>query len=237
MSKKPADSLVAALGGIQWSGNVATFVQKPNETERLAERNMRLAIWSRQIEQAEKGNPALGFVREMQVSGQLVTALTALALYKPAAAAIRTTIETALYYSYFRRHPVELQTLIRTSSFYISKSEVIEYHKTHTASFKSLQAHLGLLQRLEESYSSLSAIVHGQVPGTWSHHSLKATAPSLSLEAEVIQAFEGAEDVVHRLFLCTLAQECWSDFSAAAKASLLKGLSADTRTHLALDAA
>ena len=100
-------------------------------TAKIAAANLRLAVWALQLENADAGNPALSFVREMQIGGQHVTALVALSLYKPAAARIRSVFECALYYTYFRTHPSELQTLIRDPEYFVDKQELIDYHKKH----------------------------------------------------------------------------------------------------------
>lgn len=157
------DKLDAALSSVDWAGNVASFLTETEVKEKLAACNVRLAIWSKQLEQADRNNPALAFVREMQSAGQMVVALTALALYKPAASSLRTVIETALYYTYFRTHHCELATLLREKTYFVGKGEIIDYHKLHTDNFKPFQERLGLLALMEQSYSSLSAIVHGQL--------------------------------------------------------------------------
>lgn len=230
------DKLDIALNSIKWSDNIKDFLKQNDQKEKLNAINLRLAIWLKQLEQVDRGNPALTFVREMQTAGQMAVALTSLCLYKPAASSIRTVIETALYYTYFRTHPAELSTLIRDKNFYVSKGEIIEYHKIHTDNFRQSQEKMGLLSKLEVSYSLLSSIVHGQLPGIWSQDgSLKNIKPNKATEQQVVQRFSEGEDIVHRLFLCTIAPEMWGDFSTTAKKALLKGLSGDLKTILALD--
>jgi hypothetical protein len=182
------------------------------------------------------GNPALAFIREMQAAGQMVVALTSLALYKPAASSIRTVVETALYYTYFRNHLVELATLVRDKRYFVDKKEIVEYHKLHTEDFKLMQEQFGLLSRLEDCYSTLSAIVHGQLRGVWtSHSSLYNTKQISSVTNDVVQKFVSGEEIVHYLFLCTVARTFWDDFSTASKRELLKGLSNSTKAVLGLD--
>jgi hypothetical protein len=231
------DKLEAALKAVDWAGNVRAFLSERLANEKLAACNLRLAIWSKQLEQVDKNNPALTFIREMQSAGQMTVALTSLSLYKPAASSIRTVIETALYYSYFRTHHTELATLIRNKEYYIDKSEIINYHKIHTVEFKSYREHLGLLSRLNEIYSVLSAIVHGQLPGVWTTSSaLNNTSPNPNNLIEVVQRFVEGEEVVHRLFLCTAAPLFWDDFSTTSKKALLAGLPGETKSLLKLDA-
>jgi hypothetical protein len=190
------------------------------------------------LEITDKGNPALAFIREMQVTGHHVAALTALALYKPAAGGMRTVFETALYYTYFRTHKVELATLVRDSEFFISKKEIIDYHKQHSRNFSTLQQSFGLVQQIDRWYSKVSAIIHGQVPGGWTHHlSLEKTSHVPAVLPQVVETFVTGEELIHRLFLCTVAQELWNGFSSTSKKYLLVGLPGGLKTALALDAA
>jgi hypothetical protein len=184
------DKLDAALRAVNWTGNVESFLNEIVSKEKFAACNLRLAIWSRQFEQVDKGNPALTFVREMQSAGQMIVALTALSLYKPATGSIRTVIETALYYTYFRSHQTELATLLRDEEYYVAKDDIIEFLKRHSVNFKLFQEKVGLLNRLKTSYSSLSAINHGQVPGVWvSSTSLSKTAPNQKTLEKVVRSF------------------------------------------------
>ncbi|MCK4826505.1 hypothetical protein KA005_62765, partial [bacterium] len=136
--------LQKALNAVDWNANVNEFLTNRSLTEAIAQYNLRLAIWSKQLENADKGNPALSFIREMQVAGHYVAILVSLALYKPAAAATRNVLETALYYTYFRTHLSELTTLVRNEDYFIHKSDIIEYHKLHTPNFKEFQSCFGL---------------------------------------------------------------------------------------------
>ena len=164
------EKLSAALNAVDWNKNVTNVLADTVSATTIAERNLRIAVWARQFEIADKGNPALCFVREMQIAGQHVAALIALALYKPAASSMRAMFETALYYSYFRTHPSELATLVRDVGFYVEKRTLLEYHKIHTPRFPELQHKLGLVSRLDHWYSQVSAVIHGQIPGAWVEH-------------------------------------------------------------------
>lgn len=230
------DKLDAALSQVDWAANVKSFSTDTEVKEKFAACNLRLAIWSKQLEDSDNGNPALTFIREMQMDGQLVVALVALALYKPAANSIRTLIETALYYTYFRTHRSELATLLRNNEYFIDKGEIISYHKLHTVNFTLFQEKLGLLTRLKSCYGPLSAIVHGQVPGMWhATSSLRTIAPNRKIQDDVISKFTESEETVHRLFLATVAPALWDDFSTLAKKALLKGLPGDVKEILKLD--
>lgn len=233
-----ADKLAAALDAVDWKQNVTEFFQDAEIAEALAKANLRLAVWAKQFETIDKDNPALCFVREMQVAGQHVAVLTALSLYKPAAASMRTMLETALYYSYFRTHHSELETIVRVSNFYVEKKDLLDYHKKHTVDFIDLQAKLGILSRLESWYGKVSAVIHGQIPGAWVEHKSVAEIKHIkSTQDVVITTFVEGEEIVHRLFLCTVGRVLWNGFSSTAKKNLLSGLHGDLKTALGLDSA
>jgi hypothetical protein len=174
----------------------------------------------------------------MQVAGHQVASLIALGLYKSAAGAIRTSVETALYYTYFRTHISELATLMRVDDYYITKSDVIAYHKVHTPDFVKCQEKLGLITKLNKWYSDVSAVVHGQIPGKWVEHKslaeIKYVKPTLDV---VVGYFARADELVHHLFLCTVGRELWDFFSVPAKQALIGGLPGDTKKLLKIDAA
>lgn len=231
-----ADKLETALTSVDWNGNVLAFVKDKRPAEELASANMKLAVWSRQFEIADRNNPSLCFIREMQVAGQHVTALIALALYKAAAGSMRAVFETALYYIYFRTHLSELATLARDSRFFLEKKELLEYHKQHTPNFVEVQRALGLNSRLEAWYSKVSSIIHGQIPGTWvEHKSLGEIKPIKATQDISISTFVEGVEIVHRLFLCTVGGELWDRFSSDSKKQLLHGMSGDEKAVLRLD--
>jgi hypothetical protein len=234
----PHRKLGEALNAVDWNNNVAVFLSDAVVTKATAARNLRIAIWAKQLEMSDEGNPALCFVREMQIAGQHVVALTALALYKPAASSMRTMVEAALYYTYFRTHPSELATLVRDAEYFVDKRELLEYHKNHTPDFSKLQQKLGLVSRLESWYSRVSAVVHGQIPGAWiEHKTIGEISPIKATQNLVFSEFREGEEILHRLFLCTVGKLLWDTFSTAAKKELLRGLPGQLRASLALDMA
>jgi hypothetical protein len=234
----PVDKLKASLGAVDWKKNVDAFLADANASQAVAAANLRLAIWSHQLEMADAENPALSFVREMQIAGQHVAVLIALSLYKPAAGSIRAVVETALYYSYFRLHRAELETLVRGTGFYILKQDVVEFHKQHTVDFNSTQQALGFLTRLDKWYGQISSLVHGQVPGAWIEHKSVAEIKHIKGTQDLaVQAFVESVELVHRLFLCTVGKQLWDAFTPSAKKQLLAGLHGNIKKSLRLDAA
>lgn len=234
-----AKHLVSALKSVDWANNVSIFCSDNSITERFEAAGVRLAIWSKQFENTEgKENPAICFVREMQSAGHLTVTASALACYKLAASGMRTVVETALYYSYFRTHPAELATLLRNEKWYVSKKEIIEYHITHTPNFSELQKKLPLIGILDPWYSKISAIVHGQIPGLWhSQQGISDIQPNNPLLLTALQELEECVKIVDRLFFLTAGRELWSSFSPSAKKALLHGMQGDIKTALGLDSA
>lgn len=230
--------LKTALTTVNWNSLVSEFITHQAEAEAVANCNMRLAIWSKQLESVDKGNPSLSFIREMQAAGHHVAALIALALYNPAAAAIRTVFETALYYTFFRTHTSELATLVRNEDFFVDKQYIIDYHKLHTVNFVDYQNYFGLIGRLKRWYSQISVIIHGQIPGIWiTHQSLADLHHEEANLHAIIKTFKEGEEIVHHLFLCTVGVELWDGFTSTSKRKLLSGLPGSTKTALGLSSA
>jgi len=231
------EKLKKALFSVDWNANVKAFLDDERAlAEKMAQCNLRLAIWAKQFEKIDKGNPALPFIREMQLAASDVVTLTSLALYKPAAASMRTMLESALYYTYFRHHPAELATLVRNTAFYVEKSELLDYHKTHTPNF-SEQA-FGLIDKLNKWYKRISSLAHGQKPGDWrTHRALAETQHVKKTLPIVVETFAEGVEIVHDLFLSTVGKALWNDFSSEAKRELIKGISGEKKTILGLDAA
>lgn len=232
------EQLQLALDAIDWKGNISASLTNKHAMERLDKSCARIAIWSRQLEVVDKGNPALSFIRGLQICSQHVVACTCLGIYRAAASSIRGIVENGLYYSYFRLHSAELATLVRDGSYYLSRGDLVDYHKTHTPKFKELQNAMGLLGRLDEWYKRISSVVHGQIPGKWVEHtSLRDIAAHSDTLEIVVKEFEEAEQILHDLFLITVGKAHWDSFSLKAKKSLLAGLAGDLKTALELDKA
>ena len=230
--------IVAALQSVDWNLNVQAFCNEGAVPAHVQACNVRIAHWAGQFEQIYKGNPALSFVRDMQVSGHHAACLLALALYKPAAAAMRGMLESALYFTYFHSHQVELQTLARNADYYIDKREVLDFHKRHTANFVESQQVIGLVARLNRWYGTTSAIVHGQLPGVWVQSSSVAgiVQDSRTLGLATKHFVEG-EDIVNRLLICAVGKNVWGFLSPESKRVIVKGLNAKIKTALSLDVA
>jgi hypothetical protein len=232
------EKLADAIGAVDWNKNVSAFLDDVDAGAACLSANLRIAVWARQFENLDKGNPALSYVREMQLAGQYVVALMGLALYRPAAASMRSMLEAALYYTYFRSHPAELTTLVRDSSYFVDKRDVLDFHKKHTPNFTKLQEKFGLVSKLENWYGSISAVIHGQMPGAWVTHSAISEIEHVGeMQKLALENFIKVEDVIYRLFLCTVGLQLWDNFSTASKKFLLKNLSGELKTFAGLDAA
>lgn len=230
--------LSAALSAINWNSICEDFCKEGQLASQVEQGNLRLAVWSNQFEKIDASNPSIAFVREMQASGHHVASLIALGLYKPAAASMRAVLECSLYYVYFRRHLAELQTLVRDPSFFVPKSEIIEFYKIHVVDFSARQSALGFLGRLNKWYSKTSAIVHGQIPGVWTPSHSLGGAPFDAVKAkEVVIHFSEAISLVQDNFLCSLAGDLWGFFETDAKNFLLHGMSGGLKQQLGLNAA
>lgn len=230
--------LKTALEAVDWNRNVTNSLEISDDMDRLDKACSRIAVWSRQLESIDKGNPALAFIRGLQVCSQHVVACACLGIYRGASASIRGTVENGLYYSFFRDHPVELASLKREGSYYLSRSELIDYHKIHTPGFKDLQNKLGLIGRMDEWYKRISSVIHGQIPGEWVEHtSLQGIKLHRGTLGIVIDEFEQGERILHDFLLITIGRTHWDAFSAKSKKYLLTGTPGEIKTTLGLDKA
>lgn len=230
--------LITALNEVDWAENIQALSLDHELVSEIERGNYLLAVWAAQLEQIDSKSAAIVFVREMQHAGHNAACLIGLGLYKPAAASMRAVVECALYYTYFKSHLMELATQIREISFYVTKAEILEFHKVHTPEFSVRQASLGFVSRLNRWYSRTSAIVHGQVPGVWSNGGgLASVAFDHAAAREAVSHFSEAVSLVQDAFLCCIAFEYWRFFESSSKAHILKGMQGSLKESLKLDAA
>lgn len=226
-----------SLNAIDWQQNIKSSLSFETTEADIQQAALRIAVWSKQLEILDSGNPALSFIREMQISIQNSGALIALCLYKASAASSRALVETCLYYTYFRTHPSELSTLINDPKFYVSKKDIIDYHRVHTSHFKINSEALNFTSDLELWYSKISAVIHGQIPGAWNAHTnLNQISFSKKTHKLAIQTLLQGEKLAHYCLLTTVAKEMWAGFAPDAKAHLLKGLTGQAKATIGLDA-
>jgi hypothetical protein len=229
----PAEFLRTTLSAIDWNEHVRGFLTSAPAADRLANSNRRIALWVNSLLTLEPESPARSFLYGMQSEGHYVAALIPLALYKPAASSMRAAVEAALYYSYFRHHPMELGTLLRDSDFFIEKAEIIEFHKKHTPDFTTKQQALNFVGNLTTWYSRISGVIHGQIPGAWTEHTdLSKLKPAAKTQETAITEFETAVGIINALFLVSISQDEWNGIPKDARQELLKNLSGPTKKIL-----
>src|SRR5436309_5435628 len=154
-----ADQLRDALSAIDANALVAEFIADKPSLEAVGKSCEMLALWANTLQAVDAEGSASAFLAEMQRSSHDVAALIATALYVPAAAAMRAICETALYYTYFRRHPVELATLVALPDYFVTKADILDFHKQHSPVYRDVAKGLGFPGKLDLWYSKISAIV------------------------------------------------------------------------------
>ena len=218
-------ALETVLTTVDWNASISQFVLDAATVEAF-QRGCHLAsVWNYELSFQNFDNPALPFLQEMKASLFYVPACFGLGLYKPAASSMRAAVENALYFSYFITHASELHTLLADSAYYLSKAKILEYHNLHTPDFKKKQRPLGFTSELEAWYSEISAIVHGQIPGTWSSTALANTSFEPTLSRAALREFNRAVQLINYLFLLTTDKDTWEGFSSPARQLFLKGMS------------
>lgn len=232
---RPDLELRSHLLALNWNQSVSEYAQEPSRLKRLADPTAQIVRWCKALGLVDAANPAVPFLAEAQAACHYVCALVPLALYRPAAAAMRVAFESVMYYTYFRTHPSELASLVRVPEYYVDKATVLEYHKTHTAAFTRRQSALGLITSLNPWYSRISAIVHGQLPGAWGAHvELSAIGPAPIVLEGALDEFKRAADLVGQLLLCTIDDECWTALARSDKEAFLRGIAGEKKDRLGL---
>ncbi|MEZ9481916.1 hypothetical protein AB4163_19225 [Vibrio splendidus] len=218
-------NLIDAVCSVNWNENCTSAVDDV-DIYSVGEKSLaKLANWCRQIENIYNNNQSLPFIREAQVSAQDFFCLVSLGLYKSSASSLRTILESFLYFSYFKDHPIELNSLINVDNYYISKADVLAYHKLHTPNFTKYSRDVGLTSRLEKSYAKISAIVHGQMPGVWhSSASLANKKYEKELVKEAINEFVEVIVIVNLMMLILISDEDWNNIDHKVKAILINGV-------------
>lgn len=225
-----------SLAAIDGNKLITEFLNNDPVVESIANNCSRIALWANSLSEAEADNLAVPFLFEMQRASHDVAALLALSLYVPAAAAMRSMGETALYYTYFRTHFSELATLTSKPDYFVSKLEVLEFHKIHSVRYRLASKDVGFPGAFDAWYSKVSAIVHGQLPGAWGNRlALAETAHTPSVLAEAVKTFTDGVELVDLLLFLTAGGELWDRFHHSAKRTFLKGMSAQRRAILSLD--
>ncbi|ELP6741180.1 hypothetical protein WD376_004259 [Vibrio vulnificus] len=217
--------LIDVVRSVNWNENCTSAVDD-TEIYTIGEKSLvKLSNWCRQIENVYNNNPSLPFIREAQVSAQDFFCLVSLGLYKSSASSLRTILESFLYFSYFKDHPVELNSLINVAKYYISKADILAYHNLHTPDFTDRSRRVGLTSRLEKSYAKISAIVHGQMPGVWhSSPSLANKRYDKDLVKEAINEFVEVVGIVNLMMLMLISDEDWNNIDQKVKAILINGV-------------
>ncbi|MBN3735404.1 hypothetical protein [Burkholderia sp. Tr-20390] len=230
--------LKEALLSVSWGENINEFASDLDRQNRLNDAATIISIWGKQLEDSDMGNPAVCFIREMQVESQHALIALGLGIYKASAASMRAMVETALYYSFFRSHSAELETLVRSKEYYISKGDILAFHKIHTRDFVAMQNKLGLISKIEEWYSYSSSIIHGQIPGRWvTFDAISKVGLHEETLKDAVQMYCEASSIINNFFLCSVARSLWHTFQTDVKRKVLRGISVDFKSVAKLDAA
>jgi len=229
-----AQELRSILSSIDWNESARNFTRQRRRPEVFENSAKIISAWNYELSFFDCSNKANSFLQEMKASLFYVPACAALGFIKPAAASLRTAVESALYYTYFRNHPAELETLHRNEKFYLSKNEIIDYHSLHSQNFPSRQDALDLLGELNRWYSNISAIIHGQIPGVWTSHSLSDTAFKSEDSAAILKEFKTTVKIINKLFLATLERDAWEGLSSHGRQLFLGEISSDIIPRLGL---
>lgn len=209
------------INNIDWNKLRDKFTSKSEIFTPAENKFQLLAHWSRALETIYSDSMALPFIKEAQISSQDFFCSCSLGLYKCSASSIRTIFESVLYFSYFKDHPKELDSVVRRN-LYMSRATLIDYHRSHTNSFDALYENTKLKRDLEQIYKEVSSIVHGQKPGTWHPtHILSQRDFDEKICHEAVNLYCRTVDVINLLLLCTLDYNEWITINPGSRKLIL----------------
>lgn len=229
-------TLSQTLENLDWNANVISLLQDIELVNHLDEECRTLALWVTGFIKYNKDSNANAFAFQMLSASQHAIALISLGLYTPAAGSLRGMFESALYFLYFRNHPLELQTLIRDTDYYIQKSEILEFFSKHTPEFISKQQNLGLISKINQWYKDVSSVIHAQIPGSWGGpKDLNTATQNLTIAKNIAKSHTQAVTIINQLFLITVGTEIWGSISVDSRKVFLKGIQPSNKRTLKLD--
>lgn len=230
-------TLFEALEKPDWGSNVRTLLKEKQLIESLDAECKLLALWLLGFIKHDKNCKANAFAFQMVSSSQHAIALASLGLYTPAAGSLRGMLESALYFLYFRSHPIELDTLVRDVDFYLQKSDVLQFFIKHVPDFQTKQACFGLTSEITIWYKNVSSVIHAQIPGSWGGpRDLNSVSQDLDSAKNIAQFHSKATVIINQLFLVVIGSEIWGSLSIDSRKIFLKGISSQTKQVLKLDA-
>lgn len=192
-----------------------------------------ITTWLNELCDLYENNYALSFLKEAHVSINDYCTSMSIALYKLSAASMRTILESILYYSYFKDHPKELHTLINDSSYYLTRSDILEYHYKHTHNFKNACKELNLISSMDNFYSEVSAIIHGQIPGVWQPNvNLDNRSHCSQTFSCSIEHFKTLVRIINHFLILHLTEEEWQSINIRSRELFLKGLKPKTKKEI-----
>lgn len=229
------NKLCGEISKVNWSENNNEAFKHEDIFNDLEGGILRIAQWSKQLETLYEGNKALSFIKEVQVSAQDLCCLVSLGFYKCSASSIRTVLESVLYFSYFKDHPVELESLLTVDGYYVTKEDVIAYNLRHTKRFKLRYERVSLKKDLDKIYSEISAIVHGQIPGKL-HSSTCISERKYDYDCSryITDKFIETTKFINYFLMFILKEEQWNDLDLPLKEHFMKPLTPTLKKELYL---
>jgi len=228
--------LAEALKKPDWQKNVDELLEQDNLIEAYSSECELLACWVLEFLKHDEKSPANPFAFQMLSASQHVIALASLGLYTPAAGSMRGLFESALYFLYFRKHPIELATLIRDPDFYVQKSEILIFFSKHIPEYQAKQQHFGLNSAIANWYKSVSSVVHAQIPGSWGGpKDLHSISQVIDSAKNIAAIHTQAVKIINQLFLLVMGADLWGSISPKSRKLFLKGYSVEVKKAIGLD--
>ena len=221
----PQPWISSAIKSVNWNGIAESTVAQDEVVAQLEKNLEVLQYWIQELINNNEGNRALPFLYEAHSSMNDFCSSISLGLYKLSASSIRTILEAFLNFSYYKDHPVELTTLINNNSFYLGKSEIIDYHSLHSPGFSQRSSELNTLDFLNTLYKEVSQIIHGQIPGKWNNCStLNDTKFDDDMLKITTETFARLVKIINLFHISYLSDNEWGNMNIRSRSLFLKGI-------------
>jgi len=226
-------SLIDSLNEINWDDICSESTKEVAIYSGIEESLSILSTWLGELISNHECNPALPFLYEAHVSLNDFCSSISLGLYKLSASSLRIVLESFLNFSYYKDHPVELNTLISNDSFYLGKAEIIEYHLLHTPQFNERSRQLDTINKLNIFYKEISQVIHGQIPGKW-HTCMAFLDRKYDKDSFQIVAskFCNLSEIINLFLISSLKNEEWINLNHRSKKLFFKGMSKEKKIKI-----
>lgn len=184
---------------------------------------LKTICWCQGLSQVYKSNPAKIHLAGAWSEIVNILALVPLCFYRPSIISLRVVLDEILAWSFYESHPVEFRTSLKDTSYFVRKSEVHDFHKTHSWQEDIALEKLGIWSNMNGLYSELSRYIHAQTIETMSLAESFADIVVDDEKVAVVISLARKTDETIAKFLGSLYQDAFTQFQPELQAEIITG--------------